>query len=188
MAAAISMLEVEAQLEAAAVAGTSTQPVDSSSEAGLQSAPVSSNGVVTEGFYSSGKGSTWKALKKMVKHKKEGSSEVRSSTVSTTSQPAAPGGASILIYAAQTPHHVLPELFYSTGKLTACQPTAAVSAAHIDNKAVQQQPMQTHKGLLYTAHTSHTTMVALVLMRRPGPHTKQQTATHITQPPGPLCP
>jgi hypothetical protein len=83
MGAAIDMLEVEAQLEAAAgAASTSAQPaaVDSSSEAGLASAAASSNGMAAGGadaFYSSGKGGTWKAFKKMVKHKKEGSSEVR---------------------------------------------------------------------------------------------------------------
>lgn len=81
MAAAIDMLEVEAQLEAAAGAASTAQPaaLDSSSEAGLASAAASSNGMAAgaEGFYGSGKGGTWKAFKKMVKHKKEGSSEVR---------------------------------------------------------------------------------------------------------------
>jgi len=72
MAAAVDMLEVEAQLEAATVAGTSC-PLDSGSEAGLQSAQASSNGATADGFYSSGKGGTWKKFKKMVKHKKEGS-------------------------------------------------------------------------------------------------------------------
>ncbi len=73
MAAAIDMLEVEARLEA----GTSAQPVDNSSEAGLQSTGASSNGAAAgENFYSSSKGGTWKKFKKMVKHKKEGSSEV----------------------------------------------------------------------------------------------------------------
>lgn len=76
MSAALDMLAVEAQLEAAA--GTSTQPADSS-DPGQRSAAASSYGVAAEGFYSSGKGGTWKAFKKMVKHKKEGSSEVRSS-------------------------------------------------------------------------------------------------------------
>lgn len=83
MSAAIDMLEVEAQLEAAAVAGHPTQPVDNSSEAGLQSAAASSNGVAADSFYSSGKGGTWKKFKNMVKHKKESSSEV-----STAVQPA----------------------------------------------------------------------------------------------------
>lgn len=77
MSAAFDMLEVEAQLEAAAVAGHPTQPVDNSSEAGLQSAAASSNGVAADSFYSSGKGGTWKKFKSMVKHKKEGSGEVR---------------------------------------------------------------------------------------------------------------
>lgn len=74
MASAIDMLEIEAQLEA----GTSAQPVDNSSEAGLQSAEASSNGgaAAAENFYSSSKDGTWKKFKKMVKHKKEGSSEV----------------------------------------------------------------------------------------------------------------
>jgi hypothetical protein len=76
MSAALDMLAVEAQLEAAA--GTSTQPADSS-DPGQRSAAASSNGVAADGFYSSGKGGTWKAFKKMVKHKKEGSSEVCSS-------------------------------------------------------------------------------------------------------------
>lgn len=86
------MLEVEAQLvaEAAVPSAVGTSASDalnsgataerqqqngSASETGglVQSAGTSSNGVAPDAFYSSGKTSTWKALKKMVKHKKEGS-------------------------------------------------------------------------------------------------------------------
>lgn len=181
------MLEVEAQLEAAAVAGTSTQPVDSSSEAGLQSAPASSNGVATEGFYSSGKGSTWKAFKKMVKHKKEGSSEVRSSTApSTTSNTAALSGASL----------AMPYRFHSTCRPQRCtaqaslppaSPTATVSAADQTALPAQYRAVPTPKHN-HNQHSKHNNIrLTLLLSCFAGWHPMQSSRQPLT-PLGPWGP
>lgn len=107
------MLEVEAQLEAATtVAGTSC-PLDSGSEAGLQSAQASSNGAAADGFYSSGKGGTWKKFKKMVKHKKEGSEASAQSATHTRQHPSPTlkQGKSVMLHDSVT---------------TCCQPLVAI--------------------------------------------------------------